>query len=166
MLMELIGDILPAGVLNIVTGFGAEAGQALASKRIAKLSFTGSTETGRKYITTQQKTLFLTMELGGKSPNIFFPSVAAQDDKFFSKAVEGALMFALNQGEICTTPSRILVHEDIADLFIERMQARLKLIKAGNPLDPETMIGSQVSKAQCDKTLTISILVKKKVQLY
>jgi aldehyde dehydrogenase (NAD+)/aldehyde dehydrogenase len=84
---------------------------------------------------------------------IFSSSVAAQDDKFFSKAVEGALMFALNQGEICTTPSRILVHEDIADLFIERMQARLKLVKAGNPLDPETMIGSQVSKAQCDKIL-------------
>jgi aldehyde dehydrogenase (NAD+)/aldehyde dehydrogenase len=94
----------------------------------------------------------------------FLPSVAAQDDKFFSKAVEGALMFALNQGEICTTPSRILVHEDIADLFIERMQARLKLVKAGNPLDPETMIGSQVSKHNAIKSLTISILVKKKVQ--
>jgi aldehyde dehydrogenase (NAD+)/aldehyde dehydrogenase len=163
----LIGDILPAGVLNIVTGFGAEAGQALAtSKRIAKLSFTGSTETGRKVYHNAENIIPVTMELGGKSPNIFFPSVAAQDDKFFSKAVEGALMFALNQGEICTTPSRILVHEDIADLFIERMQARLKLVKAGNPLDPETMIGSQVSKAQCDKILTISILVKKKVQLY
>jgi aldehyde dehydrogenase (NAD+)/aldehyde dehydrogenase len=106
--MELIGDILPAGVLNIVTGFGAE-GQALAtSKRIAKLSFTGSTETGR-ISQRSRKHIILTMELGGKSPNIFFPSVAAQDDKFFSKAVEGALMFALNQGEICTTPSRILV---------------------------------------------------------
>jgi aldehyde dehydrogenase (NAD+)/aldehyde dehydrogenase len=155
MLMELIGDILPAGVLNIVTGFGAEAGQALAtSKRIAKLSFTGSTETGRKvYHNAAENIIPVTMELGGKSPNIFFPSVAAQDDKFFSKAVEGALMFALNQGEICTTPSRILVHEDIADLFIERMQERLKLIKKGNPLDPETMIGSQVSKAQCEKIL-------------
>jgi aldehyde dehydrogenase (NAD+)/aldehyde dehydrogenase len=104
MLMELIGDILPAGVLNIVTGFGAEAGQALAtSKRIAKLSFTGSTETGRKvYHNAAENIIPVTMELGGKSPNIFFPSVAAQDDKFF-KAVEGALMFALNQGEICTT---------------------------------------------------------------
>ena len=153
MLMELIGDILPAGVLNIVTGFGSEAGQALAtSKRIAKLSFTGSTETGRKvYHNAAENVIPVTMELGGKSPNIFFPSVAAQDDQFFSKAIEGALMFALNQGEICTTPSRILVHESIADLFIERMQARLKLIIAGNPLDPETMIGSQVSKAQCDK---------------
>jgi aldehyde dehydrogenase (NAD+)/aldehyde dehydrogenase len=153
MLMELIGDILPAGVLNIVTGFGSEAGQALAtSKRIAKLSFTGSTDTGRKvYHNAAENVIPVTMELGGKSPNIFFPSVAAEDDKFFSKAVEGALMFALNQGEICTTPSRILVHESIADLFIERMQARLKLIKAGNPLDPETMIASQVSKAQCDK---------------
>jgi aldehyde dehydrogenase (NAD+)/aldehyde dehydrogenase len=153
--MELKGDILPAGVLNIVTGFGAEAGQALAtSKRIAKLSFTGSTETGRKvYHNAAESIIPVTMELGGKSPNIFFPSVADEDDKFFSKCVEGALMFALNQGEICTTPSRILVHEDIADLFIERMQARLKLVKAGNPLDPETMIGSQASKAQWEKIL-------------
>ncbi|PKG41694.1 aldehyde dehydrogenase family protein [Psychroflexus sp. MES1-P1E] len=154
-LMELIGDILPAGVLNIVTGFGAEAGQALAtSKRIDKLSFTGSTETGRKvYHNAAENIIPVTMELGGKSPNVFFPSVAEQDDEFFSKSIEGALMFALNQGEICTTPSRILVHEDIVDLFIEKMQERLKLVKAGNPLDPETMIGSQVSKAQCEKIL-------------
>jgi acyl-CoA reductase-like NAD-dependent aldehyde dehydrogenase len=154
-LMELIGDILPAGVLNIVTGFGAEAGQALAtSKRIAKLSFTGSTETGRKVLHNAAENIIpVTMELGGKSPNIFFPSVADHDDEFFSKAAEGALMFALNQGEICTTPSRILVHEDIADLFIERMQERLKLVIKGNPLNPETMIGSQVSKAQYNKIL-------------
>jgi acyl-CoA reductase-like NAD-dependent aldehyde dehydrogenase len=131
MLMELIGAILPAGVLNIVTGFGAEAGQALTtSKRIAKLSFTGSTKTGRKvYHNAADNIIPATMGLGGKSPNIFFPSVAAQDDKFFSKPLEGALMFTLNQGEICTTPSRILVHKDIADLSIERMQERLKLIK-------------------------------------
>ncbi|WP_335977223.1 aldehyde dehydrogenase family protein [Gaetbulibacter jejuensis] len=154
-LMELIGDILPAGVLNIVTGFGAEAGQALAtSKRIAKLSFTGSTETGRKVLHNAAENIIpVTMELGGKSPNIFFPSVAEQDDEFFDKAIEGALMFALNQGEICTSPSRILVHEDIADLFIERMQARLKDVKTGDPLDPETMIGAQVSKAQYEKIL-------------
>jgi acyl-CoA reductase-like NAD-dependent aldehyde dehydrogenase len=129
--MELIGAILPAGVLNIVTGFGAEAGQALTtSKRIAKLSFTGSTKTGRKvYHNAADNIIPATMGLGGKSPNIFFPSVAAQDDKFFSKPLEGALMFTLNQGKICTTPSRILVHKDIADLSIERMQERLKLIK-------------------------------------
>ncbi|MFO7719863.1 MAG: aldehyde dehydrogenase family protein [Gillisia sp.] len=155
-LMELIGDILPAGVLNIVTGFGNEAGQALAtSNRIAKLSFTGSTETGRKvYQNAAENIIPVTMELGGKSPNIFFPSVADHDDAFFSKAIEGALMFALNQGEICTTPSRILVHESIADLFIEKMVARIKKIKSGNPLDPETMIGSQVSKGQFDKILS------------
>jgi aldehyde dehydrogenase (NAD+)/aldehyde dehydrogenase len=154
-LMELIGDILPKGVLNIVTGFGNEAGEALASsKRVAKLSFTGSTATGRKVLhNAAENVIPVTMELGGKSPNIFFPSVADKDDEFFSKAVEGALMFALNQGEICTAPTRILVHEDIADVFIERMQERIKNIKTGNPLDPETMIGSQVSKAQYDKII-------------
>jgi len=155
-LMELIGDILPAGVLNIVTGFGNEAGQALAtSDSLAKISFTGSTETGRKvYHNAAENIIPVTMELGGKSPNIFFPSVADHDDAFFSKAIEGALMFALNQGEICTTPSRILVHESIADLFIEKMLERIKKIKPGNPLDPETMIGSQVSKAQFDKIMS------------
>ncbi len=153
--MELIKDILPKGVLNIVTGFGAEAGEALAtSNRVAKLSFTGSTETGRKVMHNAAENIIpLTLELGGKSPNIFFPSVAAEDDNFFNKAIEGALMFALNQGEICTSPSRILVHEDIADLFIERMQERLAQVKTGHPLDPETMIGSQVSKGQYDKIL-------------
>lgn len=155
-LMELIGDILPAGVLNIVTGFGNEAGHALAtSNRIAKISFTGSTETGRKvYHNAAENIIPVTMELGGKSPNIFFPSVADHDDAFFSKAIEGALMFALNQGEICTTPSRILVHESIADLFIEKMVERIKKIKTGNPLNPETMIGSQVSKAQFNKIMS------------
>jgi aldehyde dehydrogenase len=154
-LMELIGDILPAGVLNIITGFGNEAGAALAtSDRIAKLSFTGSTETGRKvYHNAAENIIPVTMELGGKSPNVFFPSVADHDDAFFSKAIEGALMFALNQGEICTTPSRILVHESIADKFIERMLERIKKIKVGNPLDPETMLGSQVSKSQMEKIL-------------
>jgi aldehyde dehydrogenase len=154
-LMELIGDILPAGVLNIITGFGNEAGAALAtSDRIAKLSFTGSTETGRKvYHNAAENIIPVTMELGGKSPNVFFKSVADHDDAFFSKAIEGALMFALNQGEICTTPSRILVHESIADKFIERMLERIKKIKVGNPLDPETMLGSQVSKSQMEKIL-------------
>lgn len=153
--MELIKDVLPKGVLNIVTGFGAEAGEALAtSKRVAKLSFTGSTETGRKVMHNAAENIIpLTLELGGKSPNIFFKSVADQDDNFFNKAIEGALMFALNQGEICTSPSRILVQEDIADLFIERMQERLAAVKTGHPLDPETMIGSQVSKAQFEKIM-------------
>ncbi|MBC9795200.1 aldehyde dehydrogenase family protein [Sinomicrobium weinanense] len=154
-LMELIADILPKGVLNIVTGFGSEAGEALAaSGRVAKLSFTGSTETGRKVMHNAAENIIpLTLELGGKSPNVFFPSVADKNDSFFDKAIEGALMFALNQGEICTSPSRILVHEDIADVFIEKMQTRLKQIKTGHPLDPETMVGSQVSKAQFDKIL-------------
>ncbi|MDB0602946.1 aldehyde dehydrogenase family protein [Tenacibaculum maritimum] len=154
-LMELIVNILPPGILNIVTGFGIEAGQALAtSNRIAKLSFTGSTETGRKVLHNAAENIIpVTMELGGKSPNIFFPSVADKDDDFFDKAIEGALMFALNQGEICTSPSRILVHEDIADLFIEKMKVRLKHVKTGNPLDPKTMIGSQVSKEQYHKIL-------------
>ncbi|MBW2961243.1 aldehyde dehydrogenase family protein [Mesonia aestuariivivens] len=154
-LMELIKDILPKGVLNIVTGFGAEAGEALAtSKRVAKLSFTGSTETGRKVMHNAAENIVpLTLELGGKSPNVFFKSVADHDDNFFDKAIEGALMFALNQGEICTSPSRILVHEDIADVFIEKMQERLKAVKTGSPLDPETMIGSQVSKAQFEKIM-------------
>lgn len=153
--MELIKDILPKGVLNIVTGFGSEAGEALAtSKRVAKLSFTGSTVTGRKVMHNAAENIIpLTLELGGKSPNIFFKSVADQDDNFFDKAVEGALMFALNQGEICTSPSRILVHEDIANVFIEKMQKRLEAVKTGHPLDPETMIGSQVSKAQFEKIM-------------
>ena len=153
--MELIKDVLPKGVLNIVTGFGAEAGEALAtSKRVAKLSFTGSTETGRKVMHNAAENIIpLTLELGGKSPNVFFSSVADQDDNFFDKAIEGALMFALNQGEICTSPSRILVQEDIADKFIEKMQERLAAVKTGHPLDPETMIGSQVSKAQFEKIM-------------
>ena len=153
--MELIKDVLPKGVLNIVTGFGAEAGEALAtSKRVAKLSFTGSTETGRKVMHNAAENIIpLTLELGGKSPNVFFSSVADQDDNFFDKAIEGALMFALNQGEICTSPSRILVQEDIADKFIEKMQERLDAVKTGHPLDPETMIGSQVSKAQFEKIM-------------
>ncbi|MDN3670480.1 aldehyde dehydrogenase family protein [Echinicola jeungdonensis] len=155
-LMELIADVLPKGVLNIVTGFGNETGQALAtSDRVAKLSFTGSTDTGRKVLhNAAENVIPVTMELGGKSPNIFLPSVADKDDEFFDKAIEGALMFALNQGEICTSPSRILVHEDIADVFVEKMKKRLKEVKTGNPLDPETMIGSQVSKAQFEKILS------------
>ena len=153
--LELVGDLLPPGVLNVVTGFGAEAGKALASSpRVAKVSFTGSTATGKQVMHYAAENLVpLTMELGGKSPNVFFASVADEDDDFFSKAIEGAAMFALNQGEICTSPSRILVQESIAEKFMARLVERIKAIKAGNPLDPETMIGSQVSKPQFDKIL-------------
>lgn len=154
-LMELLQDVLPAGVLNVVNGFGIEVGQALAtSPKISKIAFTGSTATGRhimKY--ASENVIPSTMELGGKSPNLFFPSIMEADDEFFDKAIEGALMFALNQGEICTAPSRILVHESIADAFTERIVERIKAIKFGNPLDKETMIGAQVSKSQYDKIL-------------
>ncbi len=154
-LMELIGDILPAGVLNIVNGFGAEVGKALAtSPRISKVSFTGSTATGRLIMQYATENIIpSTMELGGKSPNIFFPSVMDADDEFFDKAIEGAVMFAFNSGEICTAPTRILVHESIADKFVERVIGRVKAIKSGNPLDADTMIGAQVSKPQYEKIL-------------
>jgi aldehyde dehydrogenase len=154
-LMELIGDILPEGVLNVVNGFGAEVGKALGtSPRISKLAFTGSTATGKLIMQYASENIIpSTMELGGKSPNIFFPSVMDADDEFFDKALEGAAFFALNQGEICSAPTRLLVHESIADAFTARVIERVKDIKAGNPLDGETMIGAQVSKPQYDKIL-------------
>lgn len=152
-LMELIGSILPAGVLNVVTGFGVEAGKPLAqSSRIAKISFTGETTTGRLILQYASENIIpATMELGGKSPNIFFPSVADADDDFFDKAIEGAVMFALNQGEICTCPSRILVHESIYDKFIQRVIERTKAIKTGHPLDGTVMMGAQASNDQYEK---------------
>lgn len=152
-LMELIGDILPPGVLNIVTGFGVEAGKPLAqSPRIAKVSFTGETTTGRLILQYASENIIpATMELGGKSPNIFFPSVADADDEFFDKAVEGAVMFALNQGEICTCPSRMLVHESIYDKFMKRVIERTKAIKIGHPLDGTVMMGAQASNDQYEK---------------
>jgi aldehyde dehydrogenase len=155
-LMELIKDVIPAGVLNVVTGFGPEAGKPLAtSSRIAKVAFTGETTTGRLIMQYASENLIpVTMELGGKSPNIFFESVAAQDDAFFDKAVEGAVMFALNQGEVCTCPSRILVHENIYDKFMERVVARTKAIVMGNPLDRGTMMGAQASEDQYKKILS------------
>lgn len=154
-LMELIEGVLPDGVLNIVTGFGPEAGKPLAtSSRISKVAFTGETTTGRLIMQYASENLIpVTMELGGKSPNIFFKSVAEADDEFFDKAVEGAVMFALNQGEVCTCPSRILVHEDIYDVFMERVIARTKAIKMGNPLSPDTMMGAQASNDQYEKIL-------------
>ncbi len=155
-LMEVIGDLIPAGVLNVVTGFGIEAGKPLAtSPRISKVAFTGETTTGRLIMQYASENLIpVTMELGGKSPNIFFKSVADHDDDFFDKAVEGAVMFALNQGEVCTCPSRILVHESIYDVFMERVIARTKAIKMGNPLDGTTMMGAQASEDQYNKILS------------
>ena len=154
-LMDLVGDLLPPGVLNIVNGFGREAGQALASsKRIAKIAFTGSTATGKVIMKAAADSLIpVTLELGGKSANIFMADVMDADDEFFDKAMEGFAMFALNQGEVCTCPSRALVHEKIADKFLERAVERVKKIKLGHPLDPNTMVGAQASKAQLDKIL-------------
>lgn len=155
-LMELIGEVIPAGVLNIVTGFGPEAGKPLAtSPRVNKVAFTGETTTGRLIMQYASENLIpVTMELGGKSPNIFFESVADADDAFFDKAVEGAVMFALNQGEVCTCPSRILVHENIYDRFMDRVIQRTKAIKMGNPLDSTVMMGAQASEDQYKKILS------------
>ncbi|MFD1703262.1 aldehyde dehydrogenase [Methylopila henanensis] len=153
---ELIADILPPGVLNIVNGFGLEAGKPLASSnRIAKIAFTGETTTGRLIMQYASQNLIpVTLELGGKSPNIFFSDVTAEDDDFFDKAIEGFVMFALNQGEVCTCPSRALVHEKIYDRFIERAIQRVNAIKLGSPLDPSTMVGAQASSEQLEKILS------------
>ncbi|MEG0698297.1 MAG: aldehyde dehydrogenase family protein, partial [Algoriella sp.] len=154
-LIELIGDLLPPGVVNIVNGFGGELGRPLVTNpKVSKAAFTGSTATGRfvmQYAT--ENIIPVTLELGGKSPNIFFESVMDHDDDFLDKAIEGAVLFALNQGEICTAPSRLLVQESIYDKFIERVLERVNAIKIGSPLDPETMIGAQASQIQYDKIL-------------
>src|SRR4051812_16719803 len=152
---ELIGDLLPPGVLNIVNGFGLEAGKPLASSnRIAKIAFTGETTTGRLIMQYASENLIpVTLELGGKSPNIFFDDVVAKDDDFFDKAIEGFVLFALNQGEVCTCPSRALIQESIYDRFMERALKRVAAIKQGNPLDPTTMIGAQASGEQLEKIL-------------
>ena len=152
-LAELIADLLPAGVLNIVNGFGREAGMPLASsKRIAKIAFTGSTSTGRVIAQAAANNLIpATLELGGKSPNVFFPDVMAEDDGYLDKAIEGLVLFAFNQGEVCTCPSRALIHESIYDKFMERCLQRIAAIKQGNPLDTDTMIGAQASQEQMTK---------------
>ncbi len=152
---ELVGDLFPAGVLNIVNGFGLEAGKPLAtSPRIAKIAFTGETSTGRLIMQYASQNLIpVTLELGGKSPNIFFDDVMAKDDDFLDKALEGFAMFALNQGEVCTCPSRALVQESIYDRFMERAVKRVEAIKQGNPLDSATMIGAQASSEQLEKIL-------------
>ena len=153
---ELIADLLPEGVLNIVNGFGIEAGKPLAqNNRIAKIAFTGETTTGRLIMQYASDNIIpVTLELGGKSPNIFFADVMDADDDFFDKALEGFAMFALNQGEVCTCPSRALIQESIYDRFIERAVARVKKIKQGHPLDASTMIGAQASTDQLEKILS------------
>jgi aldehyde dehydrogenase len=155
-LMELIGDLLPDGVLNIVNGFGREVGQALATNpRINKVAFTGSTVTGRLIMQYASENIIpITLELGGKSPNIFFEDVMRQDEDYIDKALEGLALFAFNQGEVCTCPSRALIHESIYDRFMERALERVKAIKQGNPLDMSTMIGAQASKQQFEKIMS------------
>lgn len=152
-LFELTGDLLPPGVVNIVNGFGAEAGKPLASnKRIRKIAFTGETTTGRLIMQYASENIIpVTLELGGKSPNIFFDDVAAKDDAYFDKAKEGFTMFALNQGEVCTCPSRALIQESFADDFLDAVVARTELITRGNPLDTDTMMGAQASNDQFEK---------------
>lgn len=154
--MELIEDLLPPGVVNIVNGFGLEAGKPLASStRIGKIAFTGETTTGRLIMQyASQNIIPVTLELGGKSPNIFFEDIMAQDDEFLDKAVEGFVMFALNQGEVCTCPSRALIQESIYEPFMERVLKRVEAIKTGNPLDPNTMMGAQASTEQMEKILS------------
>jgi len=152
---DLIADLLPPGVLNIVNGFGLEAGKPLASSnRIAKIAFTGETTTGRLIMQYASQSLIpVTLELGGKSPNIFFEDVTAEDDDFFDKAIEGFVLFALNQGEVCTCPSRALIHEKIYDRFMERALKRVEAIVQDDPFDPATMIGAQASSEQFEKIL-------------
>jgi aldehyde dehydrogenase len=155
-LAELIADVLLPGVLNIVNGHGREAGYPLAtSKRIAKIAFTGSTSTGRLIAQAAANNLIpATLELGGKSPNIFFADIARADDSFFDKAIEGLVLFAFNKGEVCTCPSRALIQESVYDKFMERCLKRVKVIKQGNPLDTETMVGAQNSEEQMTKIMS------------
>ena len=153
---ELVADLLPPGVLNVVQGFGVEAGKPLASsRRVAKIAFTGETTTGRLIMQYASENLIpVTLELGGKSPNIFFADVMREDDDYFDKALEGFAMFALNQGEVCTCPSRALVQESIYERFMERAVARTEAVKQGHPLDPSTMLGAQASNDQLEKILS------------
>ena len=155
-LMEKIADLLPAGVVNIVNGFGSEAGQALAtSDRIAKLAFTGSTEVGHHILKCAAESLIpSTVELGGKSPNIYFPDIFDHEDEYLDKCVEGMLLAFFNQGEVCTCPSRVLIHESVYDKFIAKVVERAQTIKQGNPLDTDTQVGAQASQEQFDKILS------------
>ena len=163
-LAELISDLLPDGILDIVNGFGAEAGKPLASSpRVAKVAFTGETTTGRLIMQYASQNLIpVTLELGGKSPNIFFDDVLATQDAFVDKALEGFVMFAFNQGEVCTCPSRALVHQPIFDEFLEAATIRTKAIRQGDPLDTETMMGAQASNDQLEKILSYIDIGKKR----
>ncbi|WP_370556161.1 aldehyde dehydrogenase [Edwardsiella tarda] len=154
-LMEFIGDLLPPGVINVVNGAGGDIGEYLAtSPRIAKVAFTGSTEVGQRIMGyAAQNVIPVTLELGGKSPNIFFEDVMDREDAFFDKALEGLAMFAFNQGEVCTCPSRALIQESIYERFIERALRRVEAIRCGNPLDPHTQMGAQVSAGQMETIL-------------
>jgi len=154
-MLEVIADLLPPGVVNIVNGYGREVGAPLAnSKRIAKIGFTGSTATGRAIATAAANNLIpATLELGGKSPNIFFADIMDEDDAFFDKAIEGLVLFAFNQGEVCTCPSRAIIQESIYDKFMERVLGRVAAIKQGNPLNPNTMLGAQASQDQLNKIM-------------
>ncbi len=155
-MMELVGHLLPPGVLNVVNGFGLEAGKPLASSsRIAKIAFTGETTTGRLIMQYASANIIpCTLELGGKSPNVFFKDVMDEDDAFLDKAIEGLVLFAFNQGEVCTCPSRALIHEDIYDEFMARCLKRIEAIVQGDPLDPNTMVGAQASSEQFEKILS------------
>jgi aldehyde dehydrogenase len=162
-LMDLVGDLIPPGVLNVVNGFGVEAGKPLAqNKRIAKIAFTGETTTGRLIMQYASENLIpVTLELGGKSPNIFFADVMQENDDFLQKSLEGFAMFALNQGEVCTCPSRALVQKSIYDKFMDLAIKRVEKIKQGNPLDASTMIGAQASNDQLEKILSYIDIGKK-----
>ncbi|MBE3553091.1 MAG: aldehyde dehydrogenase family protein [Kyrpidia tusciae] len=162
-LLEVVGDIIPPGVVNVVNGFGVEAGKPLAqNRRVNKVAFTGETTTGRLIMQYASENIIpVTLELGGKSPNIFFEDVMAQEDEFVDKALEGFTMFALNQGEVCTCPSRALIQKSIYDEFLERAVERTRAIKQGNPLDTETMIGAQASTDQMEKILSYIDLGKR-----
>ena len=162
-MMELIEDLIPAGVVNVVNGFGPEAGKPLAaSPDIKKIAFTGETTTGRLILQYASENITpASLELGGKSPNVFFDSVMANDDEFLDKCIEGFVMFALNQGEVCTCPSRALIQENIYDEFMKRCLKRVEAIKMGDPLDPSVMMGAQVSNDQYEKILNYIDIGKK-----
>lgn len=156
LLMEKIGHLIPPGVVNVVNGFGHEAGQALAtSNRIAKLAFTGSTEIGHHILKCAAESLIpSTVELGGKSPNIYFADVFDYEDDYLDKCIEGMLLAFFNQGEVCTCPSRVLIQESIYDKFIAKVVERAKTIIQGDPLDVNTQVGAQASQEQFDKILS------------
>ncbi len=154
-MMEVIQDVVPAGVINIINGFGPECGKPLAlSRDIRKIGFTGETTTGKLIMQYASENIIpVTLELGGKSPNVFMPSIMDEDDAFFDKAIEGLVLFAFNQGEVCTCPSRALIHESIYEPFMKRVLERVAAIKMGDPLDAGTMMGAQASQDQYEKIL-------------